>query len=128
MFFQGKRLKMADKPEFSGVEAAYIIAVTMDNINAVPDYYNEIHTNIEKEKVCEKTKYYFNFSIEEYEMLMYLLEQNCDIFGLLSDYYDNERLRPFSNYLQEKYGEIGMTTFMEKVYQEAGGKMKEMLF
>ena len=30
------------KPEFTGVEDAYIISVTMDNINAVPDYYNEI--------------------------------------------------------------------------------------
>lgn len=119
---------MADKPEFSGVEAAYIIAVTMDNINAVPDYYNEIHTNIEKEKVCEKTKYYFNFSIEEYEMLMYLLEQGNDIFALLSDYYDNERLKPFSNYLQENYSEIGRTIFMEKLYQEAAGRMKDLLF
>ena len=119
---------MADKPEFSGVEAAYIIAVTMDNINAVPYYYNEIHTNIEKEKVCEKTKYYFNFSIEEYEMLMYLLEQGHDIFSLLSDYYDNERLKPFSNYLQENYSEIGRTIFMEKLYQEAAGRMKDLLF
>ena len=119
---------IADKPEFSGVEAAYIIAVTMDNINAVPDYYNEIYTNIEKGKACEKTKYYFNFSIEEYEMLMYLLEQGIDIFALLSNYYDNERLKPFSNYLQENYGEIGMTTFMEKLYQEAAGRMKDLLF
>ncbi|MCH5191588.1 MAG: hypothetical protein J1F23_05425 [Oscillospiraceae bacterium] len=119
---------IADKSEFSGVEVAYIIAVTMDNINAVPNYYNEIHTNIEKEKVCEKTKYYFNFSIEEYEMLMYLLEQGNDIFALLSDYYDNERLKPFSNYLQENYSKIGMTSFMENLYQEATDKMKDMIF
>ena len=32
-----------DKPEFVGVETAYIISVTMDNINAVPNYYNAIH-------------------------------------------------------------------------------------
>lgn len=119
---------IADKPEFAEVGAAYIVAVTMDNINAVPDYYNEIHTSIEKEKVCERTKYYFNFSIEEYEMLMYLLEQGNDIFALLSDYYDNERLKPFSNYLQENYDEIGMTTFMENLYQEAAGRMKDVLF
>ena len=54
----------------------------MDNINAVPVYYNEIHKNVEAEKKCEKTKYYFNFNIEEYEMLMYLVEQQQDIFGL----------------------------------------------
>lgn len=119
---------MINKPDFSGVEAAYIVAVTMDNINAVPDYYNEIHATIEKEKVCKKTKYYFNFSIEEYEMLMYLLEQECDIFELLQEYYDNDSLKPFSNYLNEKYKEIGMTTFMEEQYQEAVKKMKDLLF
>jgi hypothetical protein len=36
-----------DKTEFFGIEDAYIISVTMDNINAVPDYYNEIHKNIQ---------------------------------------------------------------------------------
>lgn len=116
------------KPEFTGVEDAYIISVTMDNINAVPDYYNEIHKNVEAEKKCEKTKYYFNFNIEEYEMLMYLVEQQQDIFGLLKEYYENEKLKPFSNYLRQKYPETKMTSFMELLYQEASEKMKDMLF
>lgn len=34
----------------------------------------------------------------------------------------------FSNFLQERYGELGMTTFMEKLYQEAAEIMKDMLF
>lgn len=63
-----------ERVEFEGVEVAYIIAVTMDNINAVPGYYNEIHKKINAEIKCLKTKYYYNLSIEEYEMLMYLLE------------------------------------------------------
>ena len=100
----------------------------MDNINAVPDYYNEIHKNVEAEKKCEKTKYYFNFNIEEYEMLMYLVEQQQDIFGLLKEYYENEKLKPFSNYLGQKYPETKMTSFMESLYQEASEKMKDMLF
>lgn len=119
---------ISNKPEFSGVEAAYIIAVTMDNINAVPDYYNDIHATIKKRKVCEKTKYFFNFSIEEYEMLMYFLEQGYDVFKLLRDYYNNNSLEPFSNYLCDKYGRVDMTTFMEEQYQEAIEKMKELLF
>ena len=117
-----------DKPEFTGIEEAYIISVTMDNINAVPDYYNEIHKNVEAEKKCKKTKYYFNFNIEEYEMLMYLVEQKQDIFCLLKEYYENEKLKPFSNYLLEKYPKTGMTSFMESLFQEASEKMKDMLF
>ena len=116
------------KSEFSGVENAYIIAVTMDNINAVPDYYNQIHAEVKQKKICNKTKFFFNFSIEEYEMLMYLLEQNEDIFSLLEKYYESDRLKPFSNYLHEIFPDISMTTFMEQIYHEASDKMKELLF
>lgn len=117
-----------DKTEFFGIEDAYIISVTMDNINAVPDYYNEIHKNIQKREVCEKTKYYYNFSVEEYEMLMYLLERQYDVFGILRDYYNSKALRPFSNYLQERYEDIGMTDFMEDLYDKASKRMKELAF
>ena len=117
-----------EKAEFAGVESAYIISVTMDNINAVPSYYNEIHTSIEKRKQCHKTKYFFNFSIEEYEMLMYLVEQNYEIFGLLRDYYENTKLKPFQNFLLEKVPNISMSSFMEKYYKEASDRMKEMYF
>lgn len=116
------------KPEFEGVEDAYIVSVTMDNINAVPNYYNEIHKKIENQKKCSKTKYYFNLNIEEYEMLMYLIEQQYDIFGLLKEYYDNEKLNPFCNFLQERYSGIQMTGFMEELYREASQNMKKMLF
>lgn len=115
-----------EKAEFEGVEIAYIIAVTMDNINAVPDYYNEIHKKINNEKKCQKAKYYYNLSIEEYEMLMYLSEQKKYVFSLLKDYYNNERLKPFSNYLHERYANITMTKFMENLYHEASVVMKEM--
>lgn len=117
-----------EKAEFDGVEDVYIIAVTLDNINAVPDYYNEIHKRIAAQKKCSKTKYYYNFNVEEYEMLMYLLERECDIFSLLKDYYESKFLKPFSNYLHERYGDIQMTAFMEELYHEASEKMKEMLF
>ena len=100
----------------------------MDNINAVPDYYNEVHKSVEEKKKCSKTKYYFNLNIEEYEMLMYLVEQQKDIFSLLKEYYENEKLKPFSNYLLAKYPKTGMTMFMETLYQEASEKMKDMLF
>lgn len=115
-------------PELYGVEEAYIISVTMDNINAVPEYYKEIYSDIEKGKLCRKTKYYFNFSIEEYEMTMYLLEQGEDIFALLRKYFNCQRLKPFSSYLYDIYGKIDMTTFMKKQYNEAVANMKKMIF
>ena len=61
-------------------------------------------------------------------MLMYLLEQNEDIFSLLEKYYESDRLKPFSNYLHEIFPDISMTTFMEQIYHEASDKMKELLF
>jgi hypothetical protein len=119
---------ISEKVEFAGVANAYIVSVTMDNINAVPNYYNKIHRCIKDRKVCSNTMYYYNFNIEEYEMLMYLIEQQYDIFELLKSYYENEKLKPFSNYVHEKYPEIGMTVFMKNLYREASEKMKEMLF
>ena len=61
-------------------------------------------------------------------MLMYLVEQQQDIFDLLKKYYENEKLKPFSNYLRQKYPEAKMTSFMESLYQEASERMKDMLF
>lgn len=119
---------IGDKTEFSGVESAYIVAVTMDNINAVPNYYNAIHKEIIENKQATETKYFFNFSIEEYEMLMYLLEHNYDIFKLLKEYYEETKLKPFVSYLLERYPNIGMTSFMEKYYQEASDSMKQLFF
>lgn len=117
-----------DKPEFVGVETAYIISVTIDNINAVPNYYNEIYKEILDEKCTDKVKYFFNFSIEEYEMLMVLLERQVDIFALLREYYENDKLKPFSTFLHDGFSDIGMTHFMEKCFIEASDTMKEILF
>lgn len=119
---------MEEKKDFAGVENAYIVSVTMDNINAVPNYYNAIHSAIKKRKKSQKTKCFFNFNIEEYEMLMYLLEQKCNIFALLNDYYENTQLKPFSTYLQEKYPEVGRTTFMEKLFKEKIKGIRELYF
>ena len=119
---------MDEKPEFAGVETAYIVSVTMDNINAVPNYYNAIHKEIMDKKRSDKVKYFFNFSIEEYEMLMALMERQIDIFILLKEYYENDKLKPFSTYLHDRYTDIGMTTFMEKCFKEASDTMKDILF
>ena len=117
-----------EKPEFAGVDTAYIVSVTMDNINAVPNYYNAIHKKIIDKKKSDKVKYFFNFSIEEYEMLMVLVEKQVDIFTLLKEYYENDKLKPFSTYLHNSYSDIGMTDFMEKCFIHASNTMKEILF
>lgn len=121
--------RVLDKDDrFLDVDDVYIISVTMDNINAVPAYYSEIHKQIEAKKKCAKTKYYFNLSIEEYEMLMFLMEKGYDIFALLREHFENSVLKPFGNFLQEKCPDIGMTDFMETVYKEASDTMKNILF
>lgn len=117
-----------ERSEFTGVENVYVVSVTMDNINAVPGYYREVYKSIETKKRCEKIKYYFNFNVEEYEMLMFLAEQRQDIFSLLKEYFENKKLKPFSNFLHEKYQNITMTSFMENLYKEASELMKDILF
>ena len=114
-------------PFFSCVENVYVVSVTMDNINAIPDRINEMHNTIETEKKCDKVKYYFNFSIDEYEMLMYLVESGMDIFAILKDYFDTVRLAPFGNYIIDRYP-IKKTSFMTKVFEQATERMKALHF
>lgn len=116
------------KEEFSGIKEAFIVSVTLDNINAVPNYYNAIHEEIDENKKCGLVRYYFNFSIEEYEMLLYLIECGEDIFSILREYFSRDILSPFSNYVRERVPEIGMTKFMGKNYKAATDKMKSILW
>ena len=117
----------ADKKEFIGVEEIFIISVTLDNINAVPNYYNAIHKAISDKKKCEKVKYYFNFSIEEYEILLSLIENNVDVFNLLREYFNEQLLEPFGNYVRNKFANIKMPTLIENIYKEASDKMRSIL-
>ena len=82
---------------------------------------------ISEKKKCTLVRYYFNLSIEEYEMLLYLIEQDIDIFEILREYFTNRVLSPFSNYVREKVGSVNMTRFMEENYKAATNKMESML-
>ena len=119
---------ISSRPEFDEVDEIFIVSVTMDNVNAVPNYYNSIHQEIEQNKQSGLVKYYFNLNIEEYEMLMYLVENKKDVFELLRNYFDNPILKPFSNYLRECYPEIVMTKFMSDCYNEASREMRKLLW
>ena len=117
----------ADKKEFNGVEEIFIISVTLDNVNAVPNYYNAIHKEIIDKKKCGNVKYYFNFSIEEYEILISLIEKDINVFQLLREYFNDQSLEPFSNYVRNKFTDIMMTNLIQKIYKEATEKMKSIL-
>ncbi len=117
-----------EQSQLDGVKSSYILSVTMDNINAVPNYYEDIYKEIKDKKQSKTAQYFFNFSIEEYEMLMYLMEQGHDIFEILNEYYNNMKLKLFSTYLLDRYSDIGMTNFMERYYKEASDVMKSILF
>lgn len=112
---------------FDGVKKAYIISVTMDNINAVPNYYNSIHRDIIENKHASQTECFFNLNIEEYEMLIGLMERGEDIFNILSEYYSNPCLKPFGAFMQDEYGDIGMTAFMKKYYADASNNMANLI-
>lgn len=113
---------------FTDIEEIYVISVTMDNINAVPDFYNKVQNKIKNNKKCDKIKYYFNFNVEEYEMLMYLMEQGKDVFDILKKYFCEKSLKPFSTYLHNGFECIEMTNFMKEIFCEATNNMKEMVF
>lgn len=112
---------------FSEIEEIYVVIVSMDNINANPYYYEKIISEIEEKKTCSRVRYYFNFSIEEYEMLMSIVEKGIDIFPLLKEYFEEPVLPPFSNYLQDKKLKPEMTFFMRTWYKRATEEMTAFL-
>lgn len=111
---------------FDGIDEVYIISVTMDSVNAVPAYLESAYKQIEDKKKSIKVKYVFNLCIEEYEMLMYLVEKGFDIFQLLAAYYSKAQLLPFSSFLHDQINEpIEMTSFMRDMYTHACTYMKK---
>ena len=61
-------------------------------------------------------------------MLLYLVESGEDIFPFLKDYFENNLLLPFGNYILEKYPRTGRTRFMEGIFKQATNEMKDFLF
>lgn len=114
--------------KFKNINQTFIVSVTMDNVNAVPQYYDEIYAEIERMKKSPLTKYVFNFNVEEYERLMYYLENNADIISILKGYYETEKLLPFTSYLSKRYIDATdvKTEFMEKLYAELSQKLKKV--
>lgn len=123
--FAEKATKAGER--FSGIEVIFAVAVSMDSINANPYYYEDIIREIEEKKVCSRVRYFFNFSIEEYEMLMSVAEKGVDIFPLLQEYFEESVLPPFSNYLRGKGLNPQMTAFMDEWYKRATSEMLDIL-
>ncbi|WP_313133246.1 hypothetical protein [Anaerocolumna sp.] len=113
---------------FTGVDTVFIVSVTMDSVSAVPHYLEDTFNKILKEKKSTKTKYFYNLNIEEYEMLMFLVEKQIDIFQFLKEYFENQRIMPFATYLHKKMKgqKISMTKFMNSIYQEACNNIKNI--
>lgn len=112
--------------DFNSVTDLYVLSVTMDSINAVPDYYEHCKNDIEKRKRSTCLKKFYNINIEELEMLLFMVEKQYDIFELLDQYFAEKYMMPLSNYIKSKCPEvIKMTSFLSGVYEEASIKMKE---
>ncbi len=121
-------IRQSTDKRFDDVEELFIVSVTMDNINAVPGYLSDITERIvDKKKETGVVEHYYNMSIDEYEMLMRLLETGKDIFSILLEYSELPEMLPISNFLRIKNGEpISMTAFMKEIYQSASEKMKSL--
>lgn len=111
---------------FIDIEEIYYVSVTMDNINAVPDYLKTAIDAINNSCKMPQTKYTFNLGIEELEMLMYFVEQKYDVFDLLKTYYRTSALKPFSTYLKGCDANVVMTSFMKDVYDKACDAMQKL--
>lgn len=61
-------------------------------------------------------------------MLLYLIEQDIDVFDVLRDYFTNGLLSPFSNYVRERVDGVNMTRFMERNYKAATDELKSILW
>ncbi|SKC09537.1 hypothetical protein SAMN06296386_1242 [Lachnospiraceae bacterium] len=114
-----------ERDEFIDVNELYIVSVTMDSINAVPGYIEKCSKVIYEKHISLELKGFYNISIEEYEMLMFLIENGADIFSIMGEYLGEATLMPFSNYLKKYSSEkIEMTSFMKQKYNEFAEKMK----
>jgi len=88
---------------FDGVEEIIAIAVTFENTHlSVPAYHqhavsqlNEGEFKLDRDEI----KCYFNFSIEEFECICWMFENDVDVFGLLNQYYTISNQVPFFNFL-----------------------------
>lgn len=113
---------------FDDITEIYIASVTMDNINAVPNYTEECIKTIEESRENKNiAALYFNFSIEEYEVLMALLEQGVDIFSTLKKHYNLSMSMPLARYLSQLHPDkIRMTDFMKEIYAQAANEMRRL--
>lgn len=115
--------------KFTDIKQTFIISVTMNNINAVPQYYDEIYKEVESKRKSQMTKYIYNFNIEEYETLMYLVENNYDVIKLLENYYNRQVIEPFKSYVLEKFPDKNMRPeCLNKIYKDLSSELVSRLF
>lgn len=115
-----------ENAEFSTITDLYIFSVSMDSINAVPEYINTCVETVNNKKKAAVLKGFFNISIEELEMFLFMIESGEDVFALTEKYLNNKALMPFSNFMeQESKVEIKMTSFMKRQYDAFVDKMRK---
>lgn len=124
-----KILTSNEKERFKDVSEVIIISVTVDAIQAVPDYYNKAIHKIEQEKLNKKSKYFINLSIRDFEYLLSMAENGIDIFKLIREYLDTKKLLPFYNFANKKTSHKPVRTeYMEKIYKQFAENVKRIIF
>lgn len=110
--------------EFKDISEAYILTLTIDNINAIPEYISRAKNKFFGKKKCEKIKDILNLSIHDYELLMSAGENGFDIFDILQKYIELQKSEPFDLFIIKYTNKnIGMTKFLSSWYKRATDKM-----
>lgn len=91
------KIKAGQGNEFEEVETLYIISVTMSSINASNDFVNSCLNQINKNKICKESKYFYNMNVLEFEKFIQIVENGFDPFIILKEYSKVQVSDPFIN-------------------------------
>ena len=124
-----KIIEETDSAIFDNVDELIVLSITVDSVQAVPDYYNKAIRDIFSKVTLEKIKYCLNLNIREFEFLLSMVENGIDIFHVIESYLSQPLLRPFVAYAMELTGHSFIRTqYMEQIFKECSASLHDSLF
>ena len=117
------------KDIFKSISEVIILSITVDSIQAVPNYINRAINEINSNKTLPNLKYFYNLSIHEYECLLSMVENNKDIYKIIESYLNQKTIQPFLSFATEFYNHnIVRTSYMEDFFLESTKVLGKSLF
>lgn len=114
------------------IEEIFAISVTFENTHLSVNSYYDYATNLlevgEFSIKNSNIKAFFNFGIEEFECIIWLIENGYDIFDILIKYFKNSRSIPLYNFLLNEGIEFQVVPdFLNNIYSEALNAFENIL-